>query len=165
MSLLTYGQAIWQGCMAKDDSAIQPATRFKYLEEQRHDIIMLHMWSRSRFINTFDSTSDPNTPNNLDYTDEDSWMPMPEFWEMNKAGKMTLALYKIQGVTKDQYGSPLGGCIVHLYRTLDDSKQDQCISDAVGNYLLYTPFADAHYCVAYAAGGLTGATVNTLTGS
>jgi hypothetical protein len=76
--------------------------------------------------------------------------------------------YGFAGVTRDLYGSPLGGCVVKLFLTADDSKVDQVISDSLGNFLITTPFyPNTHYMVTYKAGipDVTGATVNTLIGS
>ena len=71
------------------------------------------------------------------------------------------------GVTRDQYGTPLGSCVVQLFRTSDDLFIMEMTSDSNGNFLLqswYTP--DAHYIVAYKAGStdVFGTTVNTLVG-
>lgn len=73
--------------------------------------------------------------------------------------------YGVQGVTRDAYGSPLGGCTMKLFRTSDDTLVSSTISDPVGNYLLSTPYyPDAHYVVMYKTGSpdVTGASVNTL---
>lgn len=72
------------------------------------------------------------------------------------------------GVTRDEYGSPLGSCVVQLFRTADDLFIMEITSDANGNFLLqswYTP--DAHYIVAYKAGSpdVFGTTLNTLVGA
>ena len=72
------------------------------------------------------------------------------------------------GVTRDQYGSPLGNCVVQLFRTSDDLFIMEQTSDANGNFLLsswYTP--NTHYIVAYKAGSpdAFGTTVNTLVGA
>lgn len=72
------------------------------------------------------------------------------------------------GVTRDQYGSPIGACVVQLFRTADDLFIMEIASDASGNFLLqswYTP--DTHYIVAYKAGSpdIFGTTVNTLVGA
>lgn len=71
------------------------------------------------------------------------------------------------GVSRDQYGSPLGNCVVQLFRTSDDLFIMEVTSDSNGNFTLfswYTP--DQHYIVAYKAGSpdVAGTTVNTLTG-
>jgi hypothetical protein len=71
------------------------------------------------------------------------------------------------GVTRDQYGTPLGGCVVQLFRTSDDLFIMETTSDSAGNFLLqswYTP--DTHYIVAYKAGApdVFGTTLNTLVG-
>lgn len=75
----------------------------------------------------------------------------------------------ISGVTRDQYGSPVGSCTVKLFRTADDSLISQIVSDAnSGAFLLSTPFfPDTHYVVAHKTGvpGIAGATGNTLMGS
>ena len=72
------------------------------------------------------------------------------------------------GVTRDQYGTPTGGCVVQLFRTSDDLFIMEITSDSSGNFLLqswYTP--DTHYIVAYKAGSpdIFGTTVNTLVGA
>ena len=93
---------------------------------------------------------------------------MFEFPEMDdfKAGRNLQVLYKIQGITKDSGGSPLGGVTVELFRTSDDLKVDSVVSDAAGNYVLYTPYPSTpHYCVAFKSPNLAGSTVQSLTGS
>lgn len=74
---------------------------------------------------------------------------------------------KFTGVTKDSGGSPLGGATVQLIHTSDDAFIQQQTSDPVGNYAVYSPYADGHYLVAYLPGSpdVAGTTVNTLTGS
>lgn len=72
------------------------------------------------------------------------------------------------GVTRDQFGAPVGGCVVQLFRTSDDLFIMQQTSDSDGNFLLqswYSP--DTHYIVAYKAGSpdIFGTTVNTLVGA
>ena len=161
--LLQYTLNPFQGLL-KDDTVVQPLTQFKYLEVNRPEFITRHLWTRSGFINCFDSTSDANCPNNLYTTAEDCW-EMPQYADC-KVGAVTLPVYKILGVTKDSVGSPLGGVSVDLFRTSTDVKVDSTVSDASGNYLLYTPYpGEYHYCVAYLTPNLTGATVNTLVGT
>jgi hypothetical protein len=72
------------------------------------------------------------------------------------------------GITRDQYGAPVGSCVVQLFRTSDDLFIMEITSDASGNFLLqswYSP--DTHYIVAYKAGSpdIFGTTVNTLVGA
>lgn len=148
--------------MTKEDSAVLPEVVYKHREVNRPDSTNRHLWSKSGFINCFDSGSDANCPNNLFTTWEDAF-EWPQ-WDDIKNGGRTMPVFKIQGVTKDAGGSPLGGVTVELFRELDDTKQDGCISDAAGNYLLYTPFSDAHYIVAFKSPNLAGSTVHTLTG-
>lgn len=63
----------------------------------------------------------------------------------------------IGGITRDNTGAPLGDCVVHLFRTLDDLKMATTGSDNLGNYA-FTLIKDAttYYCVAYKAGVVTG---------
>ena len=70
----------------------------------------------------------------------------------------------VAGVTRDVYGSPMGGVSVKLYRTVDDSVQGAVVSDANGVYTVTTPYADGHYIVTYRVGppDLCGTTINTL---
>lgn len=163
MSLLTWqtGANPFQGMM-KDDSAVFPDAFYKHREVNRPDTINRHIWSKSGFINCFDSTSDGSCPNNLFTTWEDSW-EWPQFDDIKNGGR-NMPVFKIQGVTKDSGGNPLGGVRVELFRELDDTKQGEAVSDAAGNYLLYTPFSDTHYIVAFKAPNLAGSTVHTLTG-
>lgn len=73
------------------------------------------------------------------------------------------------GVTRDVYGSILGGCVVKAFRTTTDEKTDQQVSDVTtGAFLVSTPYyPDAHYLVSYKAGSpdVQGSTVNTLIGA
>lgn len=70
----------------------------------------------------------------------------------------------LTGVTRDQYGSPLGGATVKVFRTSDDSLQSTAVSDANGVYLITTPYADGHYLTVYKVGppDICGTTINTL---
>lgn len=164
MSLLICGQGVipFQGLL-KDDSAVFTSAVYRHTEVNRYDAIGRHLWSKSGFVNAFDSTSDPNCPNNLFTTWEDSWeWPM---WDDPKDGGRTMPVWKIQGVTKDSGGSPIGGIIVDLFLTVTDVKVDSCVSDAAGNYQLWTPYqGQNHYCVATNGSTLAGATINTLQG-
>jgi hypothetical protein len=70
----------------------------------------------------------------------------------------------ITGIARDVYGSPLANVELTLFKTDDDTKQDQKFSDAFGGYTLTTPYYQAHYIVAYKTGSpdITGTSVNTL---
>ena len=75
--------------------------------------------------------------------------------------------FGVQGVTRDVWNAPLGGVLVKLFRTSDDLKVDQIVSDPDGNYLVSTPYyPDAHYIVEYKVGSpdVFGTSVNTLIG-
>lgn len=70
------------------------------------------------------------------------------------------------GITRDQYGSPVGGVTVKCYRTSTDEVTATVISDANGAYTITTPYyPDGHYLVCYktASPDIFGTTVNTLT--
>lgn len=80
------------------------------------------------------------------------------------------------GVTRDVYGSILGGCIVKLYKTANigfpgtkDTLLDETTSDVTtGVFVVYTPYhPDTHYLVSYKVGSpdVEGTTVNTLIGA
>jgi len=75
--------------------------------------------------------------------------------------------FRITGVTKDSTGAALGGCVVDLFRTVDDSVAGRTVSDASGNYTIYATPQLTHYAVAYKAGSpdVAGTTVNTLVGT
>jgi hypothetical protein len=73
----------------------------------------------------------------------------------------------IIGITRDQYGTPVGACVVQLFLTSTDALVIEGTSDANGNFLLTTPFTGTHYIVAYKAASpdIFGTTVNTLVGA
>lgn len=68
------------------------------------------------------------------------------------------------GIVRTVYGTAVPGAVVKLFRTADDSLQSSTVSAADGTYTLSTPYADAHYIVAFldAAVDAAGATPNTL---
>lgn len=78
-----------------------------------------------------------------------------------------MAAIKISGITKNAYGTPLGSCVVKLYRTNDDVEVQSQISDpSTGAYAFYMAGGGTYYVVAYLAGSpdVAGTTVNTLVG-
>jgi hypothetical protein len=70
----------------------------------------------------------------------------------------------ITGVTRDASEVPLGGCVVNLFRTLDDSFLATTISDGAGAFTIFAVGSGPFYLVAYKAGSpdVAGTTVNTL---
>jgi hypothetical protein len=86
------------------------------------------------------------------------------WWTQPEIAGGTTSRYGITGVTRDAYGSPLGGVTVKLFLTADDTRVDQMVSGPAGNYLLSSPFLAGHYVIAYKAGSpdVEGTTVNTL---
>jgi hypothetical protein len=75
--------------------------------------------------------------------------------------------FSISGITKDGAGTPIGGCTVDLFTSVDDVKVATQISDGSGNYsfVMSRNTGITFYCVAYLAGSpdKAGTTVNTLT--
>lgn len=88
----------------------------------------------------------------------------PVQWSQPYLTQGSFGRFGVRGVTRDAYGSRLGGVTVKLFRTLDDSLQDSEVSDPEGNYLVTTPYTDAHYLYIYKAGPpeMYGGSANTL---
>lgn len=75
--------------------------------------------------------------------------------------------FGVIGVTRDVYGSPLGGVTVKLFRTSTDELVHNTVSDPSGNYAVSTPFyGEGHYIVTYKTGApdVFGSSPNNLTG-
>lgn len=65
----------------------------------------------------------------------------------------TTQQFGIVGVTRDIYGSPLGGVTVTMYLTATDQVVARVVSDPLGNYTITTPYyPNTHYMVFYRAG-------------
>lgn len=91
-----------------------------------------------------------------------------DYYEQPDMTSGSKQLFGVLGVTRDVYGSPLGGCTVKLYRTSTDEMVYSIVSDPQGNYLVQSPYyPDQHYIVIYKAGApdVFGTTANTLVGS
>jgi len=77
--------------------------------------------------------------------------------------------FSVTGITRDVYGSPVGGVTVKLFATGTDILMDQQTSDAnTGSFTLSTYlYPDSHYIVAYKAGSpdVQGSSVNTIIGA
>ena len=73
----------------------------------------------------------------------------------------------IIGVTRDQYGTPVGSCVIQLFLTSNDALMYEGTSDANGNFNALTTSTGQHYVVAYKATApdIFGTTVNTLVGA
>ncbi len=66
--------------------------------------------------------------------------------------------YAISGVTRDSAGNPIGGCIVKMFRTIDDAFVSRTVSDVNGAFSLgVQPFTE-FYLVAYSGVTLFGVT-------
>lgn len=75
-------------------------------------------------------------------------------WSLPQSTKGRNARFGYQGVTRDAFNSPLGGCTVKLFLTADDSKVTPDItSDALsGEYVIGTPFYAPHWIKVKKAG-------------
>lgn len=76
--------------------------------------------------------------------------------------------YGFVGVTRDVNGTPVGTCVVKLFRTSDDVLLDTTTSDSDGNFLLNTAYyPDAHYIYSHKSGSpdIDGVTPNNLVGT
>lgn len=75
--------------------------------------------------------------------------------------------YGFVGVSRDEFGSPLGQCVVTLFKTSDDSVVDRTMSDVYGAYVASTPFyPDTHWLKIKKTGSpdKQGVTIDTLIG-
>lgn len=68
------------------------------------------------------------------------------------------------GVTRDQYGSPLGGCTVRCFRTATAELMSQVTSDpSTGDYIATTPYYEAHFLTIHkTAPNVAGASLDTV---
>jgi hypothetical protein len=76
--------------------------------------------------------------------------------------------YKVSGVTRDETGAALAGCVVNLLRTRDNLLIGQTTSDGTGYYEFRTAGPASNYYVnAYKEGSpdVAGTTVNTVVGT
>lgn len=74
---------------------------------------------------------------------------------------------KVRGITRDSTGAVLGNATVQLFNTSTGLLVATAVSDASGNYEVDDPNGVACFVVSYKTGSpdITGATVNTLTGT
>ena len=87
------------------------------------------------------------------------WYSMPDLT------RGSVQRFGIVGVTRDVYGSPLGGVTCKFYRTSTDEMVFSVVSDPLGNFTATTPYyPDQHYLVFYKAGSpdIFATTQNTL---
>jgi hypothetical protein len=69
------------------------------------------------------------------------------------------------GVTRDQYGSAIGGCTVRCFRLSTLELTSQVVSDAsTGAFTITSPYSEAHFLTVHLTGtpNIAGATVDTL---
>lgn len=92
-----------------------------------------------------------------------------DYWDLPDMTKGNDARFAVSGVTRDAYGSAVGGVSVKLFTAVDDVLVERVTSDPnTGAYTVLTPnYPDPHYIVAHKTGvpNIAGATVNTLVGS
>ncbi len=75
--------------------------------------------------------------------------------------------FTISGVTRDATGGALANCLVDLFNTATDVREQSTISDASGVYSFIVDKTQFWYVVAYLDGApdLAGTSVNTLAGA
>ena len=113
-------------------------------------------WPGSSLMSDGQSPYDPDTCASL------LWSPY------DQSGSGGASRYGFVGVTRDQFGSPVGNVEVKLVLAETHALIDLTISDPVGNFLLNTPFyPDRHYIVCHKSSGpgISGASANTLIGT
>lgn len=92
----------------------------------------------------------------------------PDTWGEYDVTAGTSGRFGFSGITRDAYGSPLGGMTVKLYRTSTDEMVSSVVSDVNGNFTVLTPYyPDAHFINIYKTGSpdVFGTTANTLVGA
>ena len=90
------------------------------------------------------------------------------WWELPDITGGATYRFGVSGVTRDVYGSPLGGVTVKLYRSSTDEMVGSVVSDPSGNYFVTSPYyPDTHYLVMYKTGtpDVFGTSANTLVGA
>jgi hypothetical protein len=91
--------------------------------------------------------------------------PSQRIWPIAGAANGRLSFV---GVTRDQYGSAIGGCTVRCFRVSTNELTSQVISDAsTGAFTITTPYNDAHFLTVHLTStpNIAGATVDTLIAS
>lgn len=94
---------------------------------------------------------------------EDLLSPMTRWGERWTVSGATGRLSFV-GITRDSYGSPLGGCTVRCFRSSTDELVSKVVSDANGYYVATTPYAEGHYLTIHKTGppDVSGASIETL---
>ena len=69
----------------------------------------------------------------------------------------------VVGITRDQYGSALGACVVKMFRASNHELVAVVTSEGTGYYTITSPYSEAHYLVVHVPGGVAGATADTIT--
>ena len=69
------------------------------------------------------------------------------------------------GVTRDQYGSAIGGCTVRCFRSSTCELMSTVLSDPQGNYIATTPYYESHFLTVHKSGppDVAGASIDTVT--
>ncbi len=80
-------------------------------------------------------------------------------------GALTIITYKIEGVTRDSAGDPLGSCDVRLYLSSNDAYQESVVSNAVTGAYSFTGLQNNNlrYVIAYKTGTPVFGTTDDLT--
>lgn len=91
-------------------------------------------------------------------------LALPAQWIAPRTQRGANGRLAFVGITRDQHGSPLGGCTVRCYRTSTNELVSQVLSDPVsGAYFATSPHGGAHFLVVHGPGGtIAGATPDSL---
>lgn len=113
---------------------------------------------------SFQSPWWPGSGNILGWDGTDTHLLMPP--AASKYPWITLGCngrLSVVGTTRDQYGSPLGACVVKMFRAGNHELVAIVTSEATGYYTITSPYSEAHYLVVHGPGGVAGATADTIT--
>lgn len=105
-------------------------------------LLCLNLWPRSGFSNSGNWFFDGGNVH------EATW-----FENISTYATGGRSHYSIVGTTKDSLGVGMAAVTLEAYTTADDVKQGECISNAIGEYVLPSQKNTAHYVRGYKVGG------------
>lgn len=152
MSQLLGGTSFYSGVILENDTR----TAAKDYQDDARELRVDHLsgfawgyWPRSGF------TGDPTS---------DGILLEAQSWGEPETSSGAISRFGYRGVTRDANNSPLGGVTVKIFRTADDTKTaDDVVSDTDGNFIISTPYYEAHYLVMRKSGSpeVSGVTVSS----
>lgn len=152
MSQLLGGTSFYSGVIVENDIRIAGKDTQDDTRELRFDHLSGYasaFWPRSGF-----EGSEVN----------DGFLLTAQWWGEPEVSSGAISRFGYRGVTRDANNSPLGGVTVKCFRTADDMKTaDDVVSDVDGNFVISTPFYEAHYLVMRKTGSpeVSGVTVSS----